>query len=90
VSLTDLVGSGRGDVAGLAALAARLRRAAGALPDPLHADAVAGAAAAVDEAADRLRSLPVPPPPGAVLQVERALASDLAVPLAVLTREGNR
>ena len=89
MTVTDLVGAARGDVAGLHALASRLRRAAAALPDPEDAVAVRAAADAVDVAAEGLRALPVPPPPGAVVGVETALARDLAAPLAVLTREGN-
>lgn len=88
MSVVDLVGPSRGDVAGLAALAARLRRAASALASE-DAAAVRAAAGVLDAAADRLRSLPVPPPPGAVLEVEAALAADLAAPLTVLHREGN-
>lgn len=90
MTVTDLVGPGRGDVAGLAALASRLRRAAAALRDADDVAAVTAAAEAVDTAAERLRTSPAPTPPGAVLEVEAALAADLSAPLAVLTREGNR
>jgi hypothetical protein len=90
VTVTDLVGPARGDAAGLRALAVRLRRAAAVLAEPRDAAAVLDAAAAVDTAADALRALPVPPPPGSVLGIEAALAADLAAPLALLTPEGNR
>lgn len=89
MSVTDLVGPARGDVAGLSALAARLRRAADALADPRTGEAVRAAAEAVGAAAAALRQLPAPPPPGAVTAVEGALATALAPLLAVLTREGN-
>ena len=90
MTVVDLVGSSRGDVTGLAALAARLRRASTALTAADDVAAVLDAARAVDLAADRLRALPSPPAADAVLEVERALVSDLGAPLAVLTREGNR
>lgn len=90
MTVADLVGSSRGDVAGLAALAARLRRVSPALTAEDDVAAVLAAARAVDLAADRLRALPSPPTADAVLEVERALVTDLGAPLAVLTREGNR
>ena len=90
MTVTDLVGTGRGDVAGLRALASRLRRAADALPDRADAAAVLTAADAVSTAAEQLQALPAPPPPGAVLRVEAALAAHLAAPTTLLTREGNR
>lgn len=89
MTVTDLVGPARGDVAGLQVLSSRLHRAAGVLPAPQDA-AVRTAAEAVARAAAQLRALPAPPPPGAVLRVEAALARDLAAPLTLLTREGNR
>lgn len=89
MTVVDLVGSSRGDVSGLAALAARLRRASAALTSEDDVAAVLAAARAVDLAAERLRALPVPPTAGAVLEVEGHLVTDLVAPLAVLTREGN-
>lgn len=88
MTVIDLVGRDRGDIAGLSALAARLRRAADALTTPPDVIAVLAAADAVDAAVEALRGLPVPAPVGAVLTVEAALAAALAAPLAALTREG--
>jgi hypothetical protein len=81
VTVVDLVGRGRGDVAGLAALASRLRRAEALLAgsaSPVQLTSVRAAAAAVDTAAQRLRDLPDGSPVSAVSSVEADLAHDLS------------
>lgn len=77
MTVVDLVGRGRGDVAGLAALASRLRRAAMLLEDTgaVTAEAIRRAALMLDTAAERLRDLPAGT---TALEVEADLARDLS------------